>query len=31
MPGEEKSVTITLSNRDTRGEKPTLKVEGFNL
>lgn len=31
MPGEEKSVSITLSNRDSRGEKPTLKVEGFNL
>ncbi|MBR1941768.1 MAG: discoidin domain-containing protein [Bacteroidaceae bacterium] len=31
MPGEEKTVSITLSQRDTRGERPVLKVEGFNL
>ena len=31
MPGEEKTVNITLSNRDTRGETPMLEIEGFNL
>ena len=31
MPGEEKTVSITLSQRDARGERPVLKVEGFNL
>jgi hypothetical protein len=31
MPGEEKTVTMRLQHRDTRGEKPTLEISGFNL
>jgi hypothetical protein len=31
MPGEEKTVTIKLSDNDTRGEKPIVNVLGFNL
>jgi hypothetical protein len=31
MPGEEKTITMRLQNRDTRGEKPTVEISGFNL
>ena len=31
MPGEEKEISITLSDRDTRGETPSLQISGFNL
>ena len=31
MPGEQKVVTMTLSNKDTRGEKPTVEVSGLNV
>ncbi|MDR1556723.1 MAG: discoidin domain-containing protein [Tannerellaceae bacterium] len=31
MPGEEKTITMRLQNRDTRGERPTVEVSGFNL
>jgi hypothetical protein len=31
MPGEEKTVTMRLSNRDTRGETPQAEVSAFNL
>ncbi|MDR2810481.1 MAG: discoidin domain-containing protein [Tannerellaceae bacterium] len=31
MPGEAKTITMRLQNRDTRGEKPTVEVSGFNL
>jgi hypothetical protein len=31
MPGEEKTVTMRLQNRDTRGETPTVELSGFNL
>ena len=31
MPGEKKNIRITLSDFDTHGEKPLLKIEGFNL
>jgi hypothetical protein len=31
MPGEEKSITMRLQQRDTRGEKPKVEVSGFNL
>jgi hypothetical protein len=31
MPGEEKSVTMKLSDKDTRGERPIVFVSAFNL
>jgi hypothetical protein len=31
MPGEEKTITITLNDRDARGEKPVIEITGFNL
>ncbi|KPK86598.1 MAG: beta-glycosidase [Bacteroides sp. SM23_62_1] len=31
MPGEEKVITMKLMDRDTRGEKPDVKISGFNL
>jgi len=31
MPGEQRTITIELENADTRGEKPRVAVEGFNL
>jgi len=31
MPGDEKIVTMRLSNKDTRGEKPGVETSGFNL
>jgi hypothetical protein len=31
MPGEEKVITMTLQNRDTRGETPAVELSGFNL
>ena len=31
MPGEEKTITMRLHNRDTRGEKPSVEISGFNL
>ncbi len=31
MPGEHRSITTELENADTRGEKPAIVVEGFNL
>jgi hypothetical protein len=31
MPGEEKVITMRLSDRDTIGEKPGVEVSGFNL
>ena len=31
MPGEEKIVTMRLSDKDTRGEKPGVEISGFNL
>ncbi len=31
MPGETKTITMKLSNRDTRGEKPGVEISGFNL
>ena len=31
LPGESKDVCITFKNEDTRGEKPTLTVSGFNV
>ncbi|MDR2496740.1 MAG: discoidin domain-containing protein [Tannerellaceae bacterium] len=30
MPGESRTVTVRLSDRDTRGEKPRIGIEGFN-
>lgn len=31
MPGEKRSVQIELENADSRGEKPQVVVEGFNI
>jgi hypothetical protein len=31
MPGEEKTITMRLQDRDTRGEKPAVEVSGFNI
>jgi hypothetical protein len=31
MPGEQRSILIELENEDTRGEKPTVVLEGFNV
>ena len=31
MPGERRSITTELQNADTRGEKPRIVVEGFNV
>ncbi|MDD4033646.1 MAG: beta-glycosidase, partial [Bacteroidales bacterium] len=31
LPGEEKEITMTFSDRDTRGEKPAVEISGFNV
>ena len=31
MPGEEKQITATLKNEDTRGKKPMIETSGFNI
>jgi hypothetical protein len=31
MPGEQKSMQIQIEDADTRGEKPTVVVQGFNI
>lgn len=31
LPGETKSVTVSLRHEDTRGEAPVLRLQGFNL
>jgi hypothetical protein len=31
MPGESRTLNITVLNADTRGEKPRLTVEGYNV
>jgi len=31
MPGESKTLTVKLENKDTRGEIPKIEVSGFNL
>ncbi len=31
MPGEEKVISMRLKDEDTRGEKPTIEISGFNL
>ncbi len=31
LSGEEKTVTITFKDEDTRGEKPVLRLSGFNV
>jgi hypothetical protein len=31
MPGERRSVRAELENADTRGERPRIVVEGFNI
>jgi len=31
MPGESRTIVIDLADADTRGEKPSVVVEGFNL
>ena len=31
MPGEEKEITISFKDEDTRGERPDVEISGFNL
>jgi hypothetical protein len=31
MPGEKRTISISLEDADTRGEKPRVRVSGFNL
>jgi hypothetical protein len=31
MPGERRTIRTELANADTRGERPTAVVEGFNV
>ena len=31
LPGERRIITMELKNEDTRGEKPAVTIEGFNL
>jgi hypothetical protein len=31
MPGESRTIVIDLADADTRGEKPSVVVEGFNV
>ena len=31
LPGEEKEVTITFKDEDTRGERPAVEISGFNI
>lgn len=31
LPGEERVITMELKNEDTRGEKPEVAIEGFNV
>jgi hypothetical protein len=31
MPGERQTITTGLDDADTRGEKPRIVVEGFNV
>ena len=31
MPGEKRAITTELEDADTRGEKPRIAVEGFNV
>ncbi len=31
MPGEEKIITMTIKDEDTRGEKPGVNISGYNL
>jgi hypothetical protein len=31
MPGEKQTISISLEDADTRGEKPGVRVEGYNL
>lgn len=31
MPGEQRTITMELYNADTRGERPQVNIEGFNV
>jgi hypothetical protein len=31
MPGEKQTITTEVNDADTRGEKPRIVLEGFNL
>ena len=31
MPGEQRIITMEIDNADTRGEKPAVEMDGFNL
>jgi len=31
MPGEKRTIYISLEDADTRGEKPRIRVDGYNI
>jgi hypothetical protein len=31
MPGEKRVISISLEDADTRGERPSVRVRGYNL
>jgi hypothetical protein len=31
LPGESRAITMKVKEADTRGEKPSVKVQGFNV
>jgi hypothetical protein len=31
MPGERRTISISLEDADTRGERPRVRVDGYNL
>jgi len=31
MPGEKQTISISLLDADTRGEKPGIRLDGYNL
>jgi hypothetical protein len=31
MPGEARTIEIELQDADTRGERPSVRLEGYNL
>jgi hypothetical protein len=31
MPGEKRTISISLEDADTRGEKPSVRLRGYNL
>jgi hypothetical protein len=31
MPGEKQTISVSVEDADTRGEKPAIRIEGYNL